>query len=635
MEPVSSNVLAVSNSIPITETYKNSLFTDSIINDKFPIQFKYSKKRKTHAVAQRKIEQGEDIFVEKASCYTIKHSFLTKFCQNCGFLVAPSKSKTGENKIRMEKQDSLDVDSFEKENNLPLNEFSCVECKITSYCSDRCRLEDLKIHEIECEIVQKINSPSFPSGFNHTRARFIIRYLINAKLQDKEENLEVSHEKQTPIRYIDFMKTNLEAYDGYWMKQALSELGHINSIIPKDITFDFIKLKEIYCIYQASSIDFFSSNDSEGTIFSGLFPLTSIFFKHSCYPNAVFYGNNKGQLVFRSLTEIQEGELITISYISLYQSRELRRRELLLKKNIWCNCKRCKEPFETSCDSLLDGALCKECHKGIMIKFETLAPTKKSSYSSFTNSDTDEEGDYDDEPHFIYKCNLCKKIEDSVPINDIFKASNNLYENSMIHLKEKSFKNAINGFEEIIFKYKSSSILSPFSHTIINSMINLVYCYQKTNQPILALSNIRTVVFNLDESKIFPRNWPDLSKLRITLGKLLVQVANERHEKLPNSSKEIVKKYYKLAIESFKLALNELSVSFGPSHIYTNQVRALLEICKSSNPAYLYNSTYKPENDKFVKPIAKMATVTRPKSVKGFNLKPKGLVNQPPPTTNS
>ncbi|OMJ23747.1 hypothetical protein AYI70_g2048 [Smittium culicis] len=166
-------------------------------------------------------------------------------------------------------------------------------------------------------------------------------------------------------------------------------------------------------------------------------------------------------------------------------------------------------------------------------------------------------------------------------------------------------------------------------------MINLVYCYQKTNQPILALSNIRTVVFNLDESKIFPRNWPDLSKLRITLGKLLVQVANERHEKLPNSSKEIVKKYYKLAIESFKLALNELSVSFGPSHIYTNQVRALLEICKSSNPAYLYNSTYKPENDKFVKPIAKMATVTRPKSVKGFILKPKGLVNQPPPTTNS
>ncbi|OMJ24551.1 Histone-lysine N-methyltransferase ASHR1 [Smittium culicis] len=634
MEPISSNKLAVSNSIPKTEICKNSLLADSIINTKFPIYFKYSKKRKTHAVAQHKIYQGQDIFVEKASCYTIKHNFLTKFCHSCGSLISPSKSKPRKCENSAVKQEGVDIDSLETENILPHNEFCCAECK-TSYCSNRCRLEDLKIHEIECGIVQKINSPSFPRGINHTRARFVIRYLIKAKLQDKDESLEISGEKQTPLRYIDYMTTNLETYDGYWMKQALSELGHINSIIPKDINFDFIKLKEIYCIYQASSIDFCSTSDSEGTIFSGLFPLSSLFLKHSCNPNTVFYGNNKGQLVFRSLTEIQEGELITTSYISLYQSRELRRRELHLKRNIWCNCKRCKEPFEISCDSLLDGILCKECHKGIMTIFKTLPPTIKNTDSSFSKSDTDEDDDDDDEPYFIYRCNLCKKIEDSEPIKDILKASNNLYESIMILLKEKSFKLAIKGFEDIIFKYKSASILSPYSHTIINSMINLVYCYQRTNQPILALSNCRVVVFNLDESKVFPRNWPDLSKLRITLGKLFVQVANERYEKLPNSSKEIVKMYYKLAIESFQLALEELSVSFGPSHIITNQVRALLEICKSSNPVYLNNSTHKPENDRFVKPIAKMTTVTGQKSIKGFNLKPKGLVNQPPPTTNT
>ncbi|OLY79747.1 Histone-lysine N-methyltransferase Smyd1 [Smittium mucronatum] len=619
---------------------KLSLLSESISNQIFPIEFKFSKKRKTHLIAKEDISPGQTVFIEKSSCYTIKSIFLSSRCKNCGSSLENIRIKdilkqrfalATEGKSKLESESSSENEKScnlgEVEDNEPELEKICITCKVAAYCSEKCRIEDLDVHLLECQIFKNLYDKGIPKGMNATRMRFIIRLLILKKLSQQEEFL-VGGEKETPIRFIEYLPTFVEFYVGQWMKMALAESDFLSQFLPKELSFSLVELKNLCCIIAGSGIHFLNSNDWVGNMFLGLFPMSSLYFKQSCYPNCTFYGTKDGRLIFRTLGNISKGEVLSISYTNIYQSRDLRRKDLFFKKNIWCNCSRCKEPINSSKDRFLEGVTCRKCRKGVLVGIE--ATVIKNKDDSKENSSEDSEDDF--EPYPSYKCTLCKRTEDPDYVKDILKISNNLYESSLDHFKDKSYKSSIPKFESIILKYKTSGQLSKYNEYVVNSHINLVYCYQRIGKPILALSNCRSSVALLEESGVFPENWPDLTKLRVTLGKLFIKVADDRFAKLPKSSKEIVKKYYKLATESFKQALSETIVSYGHDHIYANQLRALIEISKSSNP--IYNVSNKNDPKDSVKPHKAVSKPNKQAS-KGYNSKPSGLVNQPPPPSAS
>eukprot|EP00803_Ostreobium_quekettii_P001913 evm.model.scf_457.5 EVM.evm.TU.scf_457.5 scf_457:69372-78580(-) len=88
----------------------------------------------------------------------------------------------------------------------------------------------------------------------------------------------------------------------------------------------------------------------------GLFPVLSLC-NHSCRPNCCFHAD--GSVVcMRAATDIKQGEVLSVSYINLFEPRWLRARLLLDTRYFNCTCSRCSEPIASSTDRLLEGVRC-------------------------------------------------------------------------------------------------------------------------------------------------------------------------------------------------------------------------------------------------------------------------------------
>ncbi|PVU92699.1 hypothetical protein BB559_003635 [Furculomyces boomerangus] len=186
----------------------------------------------------------------------------------------------------------------------------------------------------------------------------------------------------SPLETLKYIHVDLERYDRYWHKEVDLELATLYSEIPSTYRIPLEDSKKLMSIIETYSIKFGeNSNISEkGAI--GMFPLSTLYFKQSCVPNCVYYGDNSGILYFRSTTKIKAGTTLTVSHINHYQTREARQKELYLKYQYWCSCLRCGEPMETSSDKLISGVGCVKCFKGVMY----LPSKKKQKSLKITNS---------------------------------------------------------------------------------------------------------------------------------------------------------------------------------------------------------------------------------------------------------
>ena len=79
----------------------------------------------------------------------------------------------------------------------------------------------------------------------------------------------------------------------------------------------------------------------------GVFPLAAMMFNHSCSPNLVnVWIDNR--MEYRTVTDVQVGEELDISYIDIRLSTPMRRNILRLSKHFFCTCKRCRS-FDLCC----------------------------------------------------------------------------------------------------------------------------------------------------------------------------------------------------------------------------------------------------------------------------------------------
>lgn len=89
--------------------------------------------------------------------------------------------------------------------------------------------------------------------------------------------------------------------------------------------------------------------------------LKSSQYNHSCNPNCFQSFDNNGNLCIRNIREIVKNEELTISYIEILQSTEIRRRILQETYNFYCHCEYC---ISNHCGDTCTYIKCLKCNSG-------------------------------------------------------------------------------------------------------------------------------------------------------------------------------------------------------------------------------------------------------------------------------
>lgn len=215
---------------------------------------------------------------------------------------------------------------------------SCEDCHQVTYCNMECQEMHSSTHAAECKALSKLQAIAMSSEVDVDLVRMAIAY-IGRTITVKAE------QSKKKASSLNFTSTRQDVEGLVSHRESMSE-DQITK--PKKAAMELLKVfGDSTDVTQDNIIDFLFSVNSNSHGLSlpnqaqyglGLFPLCSIF-NHSCYPNCLYVNEGK-QLVFRCTRAIKKGEELSVNYVSLYQSRDQRRKELMVSKKFLCNCTR-------------------------------------------------------------------------------------------------------------------------------------------------------------------------------------------------------------------------------------------------------------------------------------------------------
>ncbi|XP_066940495.1 SET and MYND domain-containing protein 4-like [Macrobrachium rosenbergii] len=324
---------------------------------KFPtfgncLRVDYTPEKGRHLIAERDIDPGEVLGVERSPCSSLDLDNLSSHCSTC--LV---KS---------------------------LAPIPCPDCTMMVFCSEDCRIEALSSnHWLECRLL-----PSLAGLGMHPVLTLSIKVLqhysceqLKAIMQETQEDTRNScYDTADPsengtsdfrlLKLTDHLVSNKELrpsgdlYIKCFLSFILIKLLEqskrffVNSfgkpVTPTldDLLFTgklvFSNFMKISCNgFKLLEIKCCNEEMEKVDIGSGVFP-TLCLFNHSCHPNCepYIFGNTQ---VIRASRPISSGTEVTIGYIRGFyvKSKEARQKSLLDVYQFTCNCEACKENWPT------------------------------------------------------------------------------------------------------------------------------------------------------------------------------------------------------------------------------------------------------------------------------------------------
>ncbi|ODN06016.1 Protein msta, isoform A [Orchesella cincta] len=158
--------------------------------------------------------------------------------------------------------------------------------------------------------------------------------LISLQSNEESRNDVTSLEKTTRIHTL--------------IKKTLAEINHptVNQVFKPD-------LHKLIGIIEINAVNISVSQNVE---VSGIFPNFSMM-EHSCIPSVKYYlvpcsseKKNKTSTFFelycRSAVKLKSGDHLSVAYTNAMWNTEKRREFLKKEKHFWCDCVRCKDPWE-------------------------------------------------------------------------------------------------------------------------------------------------------------------------------------------------------------------------------------------------------------------------------------------------
>ncbi|KAI8997953.1 hypothetical protein BC832DRAFT_254396 [Gaertneriomyces semiglobifer] len=325
-----------------------SKYAPLVETGKWPITIRFSQNKGRHAVAAQDLEPGTIVCEEKAATLVVSTAASKDFCHNC-------------------------VSSLVKAELLQ-QRVSCGKCRMATYCSAACRQADAARHFLECAIVPKLADIAMKNELNPDLLRLTLSLIVRKCLEERRATITDSHDGPehaavAPWWTIDELFLLPQTLDKNWVSNVKKAAEEMSAILPATLAMSADDITKLACRINTNAHSLTDDEERAQDTAFGLFPMGSLFFNHSCSPNAHFTAD-KGILTYRATKSIKAGEEVLISHIELFQPRPVRKQELLTTKQIRCDCSRCRTPLINSVDRFLDGALCTECHEGVFLAEE-------------------------------------------------------------------------------------------------------------------------------------------------------------------------------------------------------------------------------------------------------------------------
>lgn len=207
-----------------------------------------------------------------------------------------------------------------------------------------------QIHKIECQALGKLEDIADISEVDKDLIRMSISYISRIMVNK-------TNETKKKISSLNFFCTRTDVEGLISHRKTMSE-DMLNK--SRKAADSLMKLFAVPYVSVDQIVDFMCQVNSNCHGLSainqtqyglGLYPLGAIF-NHSCHPNCLYVNEGK-LLVFRCVRPVKKGEELTVNYVSLYQSRNQRRKDLLQSKNFLCNCSRCSLQPTTEAEKLV------------------------------------------------------------------------------------------------------------------------------------------------------------------------------------------------------------------------------------------------------------------------------------------
>lgn len=282
-----------------------------------------------HCIAAKRFPRGSVILAVDPDVEALSDDTISGHCSNC-YAIIPDEfledDKEEEDDDKDKEEDDKDKDENkdddDKEEQSRNKVFVCPGCKVSRYCSEKCREEHWeRIHRTECEYFANLYEMSI----------LLVRMI----------NTGVDWHFLRPSTTFDPKDID----DGYieLFDEIRSMIGTKKSV-PDDDT--------MYLLAESINNNAFSIEDEDTEPAGTGVYLQASLFSHSCVPNTARAFKNKRLHIIAS-ENIEPGEEITITYSNnLIADLDERREELRKSYGFTCACPRCLGEASKSRDSV-------------------------------------------------------------------------------------------------------------------------------------------------------------------------------------------------------------------------------------------------------------------------------------------
>ncbi|KAJ1719573.1 hypothetical protein LPJ53_005690 [Coemansia erecta] len=597
----------VAASADATKKKTKKAFADNIkyagIESVMPVKLKTSNAKGRFIAAAKDIPAGTIVSIEKASASVVRNQSFSNICHHC-FKPAKLKQMT---RPRVDAQGNQIPNQVEKFN-VPTH--SCAKCKMAAYCSEACQKEHAAEHDIQCPALAQVNSLATANKVMPENLRAVLA-LIGRRAAEKAANRDsapdfassISSVKPTPFGCVLDMNPNRHFTDREKLKDAENALKDLIALVPEHARVTLSEAVELYCIFYSNQHNISVNNQQV----LALFPVTSLYFNHSCIPNCVYVGEVDGVICVRTMTDVPADTELTISYVEICQPREQRRRDLLLTRHFWCKCRRCSTLLSKSVDRFMDGIQCTECQNGVMIFEETKEVQDINELMTDVAAlDQEIQGKF-------AQCESCPAQIEVTKLVDVLKAAITDYGAAHQTLQTGDFNRGRLMLEKFIKDYESTHILNPYNAYLVNTYTTLMNVCTQMQDLDRAIRYNSVVVQRMEGIEgAVPTNYPRLVEYHFTLGDMCLKQAKKKASNRTPLGRNTTRKYLSEAKSSLEKAYEGRKVVFGENSPSTQAAKRLFEESKREYNAYTKSLEKKKKKPAAPAPAAPAAQPTSP-----------------------
>ncbi|RKO86342.1 hypothetical protein BDK51DRAFT_35179, partial [Blyttiomyces helicus] len=551
----------------------------------FPVKVAHSLAKGRHAVAAADLEVGALLCAERAATLVVSTPCVSNYCHRC-------------------------IDPLAKASILG-KQVTCPACGKGTWCGVNCQKQDAGRHALECAVVPKLYEIAGKHGLNPDLLRLTLS-LISRRVIDSRQTkiaqgkVDSSHPEPkvdpdvspevAPFFCVTDLPVQRQNFEKTWMNAVSNAAKDMSALLTKSMATTETEIIDLACRINSNA---HSLSDEEGktqdTAF-GLFPMGSLFFKHSCAPNCHFIGG-QGILTYRTVRPIKAGEELVVSHVELYQSRAKRQEELWQTKHIRCDCSRCKVPLKKSVDRLLDGVLCFKCAKGVYLSEKDFpvkpedVPAPAADAGKGKAKSTGEKKGENTEPEaetavveaeaedldaklraeaerVKAHCDECRHEVPLIQVESIRRGAAADHASLLNYFNRQLYDQAIYGFRVFLQKYK---LLHPLNAELLNARVPLLTCLNAKKDNAASLGVNREILDVYERSGVLPALRQEYVELYSNLGDVLAALAEQNRpaEKKKNAhiaADVVARRYTKESKLAFRKAYDTAIVCLGKDH---------------------------------------------------------------------